>query len=150
MAFKDLGEWATEGLALPINGKLYQLPPVDAELGPQLQSMFAVGIAVATGSQAGDKDTEVLSDLAEQDLYQRVLGDAYAQMIKDGIKWAAIKLAAMTSMIDATFGREMAEQYWESKGKPQGRKAAPTTKTKRRKGTARKTSSGSTAGTTRS
>lgn len=146
MAFKDLGDWAElVGLRLPIGGRTYLLPPISAELGPRVQALIDYGIDIAAGNETDD--TEVLDDLAERDLYKEVLGQVYDAMQADGVPWAALKHAAMTSMIDATRDRAEAEVYWERLGKPEPAKT-PVKQPADRKATASRTSKGSTAGTT--
>lgn len=146
MAFKDLGDWAQlAGLRLPIGGRVYELPPIDAELGPRVQALIDYGIDIAFGNDPDGE--EVLSDVAERDLYKEVLGAAYDAMQADRVPWPALKHAAMTSIIDATRSREEAELYWERLGKPEPANP-PVKKPADRKATASRTRSGSTGGTT--
>lgn len=150
MAFKDLGDWAElVGLRLPIGGRMYLLPPISAELGPRVQALIDFGIDIAFGGDTDD-GAQVLDDIAERDLYKEVLGPVYDAMQADGVPWAALKHAAMTSIIDATRDREEAELYWARLGKPEP--AAPPVKQpadrKPRKATASRTTKASTGGTT--
>lgn len=166
MGFKDLGDWAELDLALPINSKTYRLPPISAELGPRVQALVEVGVDLAIGRpNALDKDDVVLDDIAERALYEEILHpcvkhvercgqtpeercprDVYQEMQDDGVPWAVLKIAAMTSMFDAVFGRELAEGYWNSGGK---RPARATGNRQARRATASKTKPASTGGTTR-
>ena len=155
MAFKDLGDWAElAGLRLPINGRVYTLPPISAELGPRVQALIDLGIDIARGREPGEDDTQILDDVAERDLYREVLGDVHGAMQADGVPWVALKHAAMTSIIDATRTREEAESYWEDiqtelgKAKRPAKKPADRLLRSARKATANKTSTGSTGGTT--
>lgn len=152
MAFKDLGDWAQlVGLRLPINGRVYELPPISAELGPRVQALIDYGIDIAIGREAdADEAGEVLSDVAERDLYKEVLGPVYDAMQADGVPWAALKHAAMTSIIYATRDREDAEAYWERLGKTEPAKTPVKQPADRQapKATANRTTKGSTAGTT--
>lgn len=149
MAFKDLGDWAElVGLRLPIGGRTYTLPPISAELGPRVQALIDYGIDIAMGNETdADEAGQVLDDVAERDLYKEVLGQVYDAMQADGVPWAALKHAAMTSIIDATRDREEAELYWERLGKPEPAKT-PVKQPADRKATASRTSKASTAGTT--
>lgn len=151
MAFKDLGDWADLiGLRLPIGGRVYTLPPISAELGPRVQALIDFGIDIAIGNE-GDLDEagEVLGDVAERDLYKEVLGPVYEVMQADGVPWAALKHAAMTSIIDSTRDREEAELYWERLGKPEPVETpVKQPRDRARKATASKTTKASTAGTT--
>lgn len=151
MAFKDLGDWAElGGLKLPINGRVYTLPPISAELGPRVQALIDLGVDIALGNDPDSGDVEVLDDVAEHDLYREVLGDVYAAMQADGVPWVALKHAALTSMIDAARDRADAEAYWEQLGKPAPAKKPAKKPADRQapKATANKTSRASTAGTT--
>jgi hypothetical protein len=119
MAFKDLGDWAElGGLRLPVNGRVYCLPPISAELGPRVQALVDLGIDIVRGKEPAEDDAEVLDDVSERDLYREVLGDVYDAMQADGVPWVALKHAAMTSIIDAARSRDEAELYWEQLGKP--------------------------------
>ena len=153
MAFKDLGDWAElGGLRLPISGKVYQVPPVSAELGPQLQALMSSAGDMAEGSDPSDVDRQVLDDLGEQDLFRRVLGPVYDEMVADGVPWPALKHAAMTVIFDATIDRETAERYWQTLGKPPAARKKPADRLppKNPKVTEIRTRRASTAGTTRS
>lgn len=153
MAFEDLGDWAElGGLKLPIGGKVYSVPPVDAELGPRLQVVVAAGIDVARGNDVGDDDRKVLDDLGEQQLYKDILGPVYDEMVADKVPWPALKHAAMTVMIDSATDRETAERFWQNLGKPpapESKKPADRRAPKNPKATATRTRKASTAGTTR-
>ncbi len=119
MAFKDLGDWAEiGGLRLPVNGKMYCLPPISAELGPRVQALVDLGVDIVRGKEPAADDMEVLDDVSERDLYRDVLGDVFDAMQADAVPWVALKHAAMTSIIDAARGRDEAELYWEQLGKP--------------------------------
>jgi len=152
VAFKDLGDWADlVGLRLPIGGRVYVLPPISAELGPRVQALIDFGIDIALGNDPdADEAGEVLDDVAERDLYKEVLGPVYDAMQADGVPWAALKHAAMTSIIDATRDRADAEAYWERLGKPEPAKTPVKQPADRkpRKGTASRTPKASTGGTT--
>lgn len=154
MAFKDLGDWAElVGLRLPIGGRMYLLPPISAEIGPRVQALIDFGIDIAFAADPATVDgDQVLDDVAERDLYKEVLGPVYDAMQADGAPWAALKHAAMTSIIDATRDRDEAEAYWARLGKPEPE--PPPVKQpadrKPRKATGSRTPKGSTGGTTSS
>lgn len=138
---------------MPIGGRMYLLPPISAELGPRVQALIDFGIDIAVGNDTdADDGAQVLDDVAERDLYKEVLGPVYDAMQADGVPWAALKHAAMTSIIDATRDRDEAEVYWARLGKPE---PEPTpvkqpADRKPRKATASRTNKASTAGTTSS
>jgi hypothetical protein len=116
-----------------------------------VQALIDYGIDIAVGREAdADEAGEVLDDMSERDLYKEVLGSVYDAMQADGVPWAALKHAAMTSIIDATRDREEAELYWERLGKPEPAKTPVKEPEDRkpRKATATRTSKASTGGTT--
>lgn len=154
MAFEDLGDWAElTGLRLPIGGKTYALPPVGSALGIRIVAIMELGSDLANGNEPNTADTELLSDGDERALYQEILGPVFAEMLADGVPWAALKHAAMTAMIDVVYDRERAERYWATRlGKttPAKKPAKKPTDRRPRKATATRTSTASTAGTTQS
>ncbi|TCO64389.1 DUF7426 family protein [Actinocrispum wychmicini] len=120
MAFRDLSEVLDAGLSLPINGKTYVVPPVDAETGLRLQRLAELAATVAHAVEAGEQiDTVALDDAGEIDLYRDALGTVYDEMIADRVSWPALKLAGVTAWLDAAVGREAAEAYWNGAGSPE-------------------------------
>lgn len=115
MAFKDLREF-TDGshIDLPIGGVSYRINGVDAETGLLIQRLMDAGIKAAQTNGALDLDEDLLDDAQELSTYESVLGDAYQQMLDDGVDWEELKRAAMTAMIWIYFDEETAEKFWES------------------------------------
>jgi hypothetical protein len=124
MAFQDFRDFTDAGLALPVNGKTYTIPPIDAATGLFCQSLLATSARLIAGQPVGDDDTELLDDAGERDLYRRLLGAAYEEMVADGVPWRALKLAAGVVFWDAAADRKTAERYWASGGRPEA--AAPS------------------------
>jgi hypothetical protein len=126
MGFQDFADFADElGLRLPIDGKTYLIPPIDAETGLWCQNLMQVGGRVVAGHVVTEEDVELLDDDAERSLYQRLLGPVHEQMVADNVPWTAIKNAALTVLWDATAGRETAEKFWNAGGQSLGEAAAP-------------------------
>lgn len=120
MAFRDLSEVLDAGLSLPINGKTYLVPAVDAETGLRLQRLAELAAQTAHAVENGEPlDGIVLDDAHEVDLYRDALGTAYEQMITDRVPWPALKIAGVTAWLDAAVGRETAEAYWHAGGDPE-------------------------------
>lgn len=120
MAFRDLSEVLDTGLPLPINGKTYLVPPVDAETGLRLQRLAELATAAAQAVKSGEPlDAIALDDAGEIDLYRDALGTAYDEMVADRVPWPALKLAGVTAWLDAAVGREAAEAYWNAAGNPE-------------------------------
>lgn len=108
------------GLALPIRGTTYTVPPVDAETGLRLQRLAEVAAKVAQAAESGDPlDGVALDDAGEIDLYRDALGAAYDEMIADRVPWPALKVAGVTAWLDAAVSREAAEAYWNAAGDPE-------------------------------
>lgn len=149
MAFKDpRKDAADEGFTLPLGGVTYRIPPLSADVGPTAQhiidAMLLAGRAQAKG-QAFDQDDELLDDLTERDLYERVLGPVLDEMAADGVTWSEVKRAALTAMAHGCYGSELAEQIWNG-GEDEGKANRATRRAAAR--TASGTSKGSRAGTT--
>lgn len=112
MAFKDLSEFLDDAhLDLPIDGTVYRVTDPDAETGLLVQRLMDIGVAAQQGREV---DGAELDDVEEADLYERVLGDAHAAMVADGIGWSKIKHAATTAMIWIAVDTATAEKYWET------------------------------------
>ncbi|MFE5777078.1 hypothetical protein [Brachybacterium sp. NPDC056505] len=116
-AFKDLDQFLDDALVLPINGKDYRIPAVSAQLGLKLQRILEV-TEDAQNNRASDEDVqELISDAEEMELYPDVLGDAYDEMLADGISYPRLRLAAITAILWNVHGEDMAADYWAAGGK---------------------------------
>ncbi len=120
MAFKDASEIIGAGMALPIRGKVYTIPPVSAEVGITLENIAKVAI-LATGKghrEPTEAELEALQldDVAEKVHARTVLGPAYDEMVADGVDYEAIKLALRTATIWAVDSLEAAEKFWNAGG----------------------------------
>ncbi|MEU3321567.1 hypothetical protein [Streptomyces sp. NPDC006785] len=144
MGFDALDELLDERLELPIGGKIYTVPAPSAEIGLRTQALINAAAVAADGGRA---DEQVLGDAAERDLYREVLGPAHDELVGDGVKWPALKHAAITSMVWIAQDKTAAERYWNAAGDPS--RLAPNRAARRnRSGAASSTSSrGSTSGT---
>lgn len=101
MSFREYQEFAGDPLRLPINGKIYEIPPVDAHFG--LVMLDALG-----------GDPAELEALTARQIWARLLGVAGDQMLADGVSWTAYDRAGLTALAEFNSGREVAEQVWES------------------------------------
>ncbi|QDH47619.1 tail assembly chaperone [Gordonia phage Madeline] len=141
MGFKDLNEFFKPGLQLPIRGKTYTIPSVNAEDGLRLRLLFSdpsvsltdegelkeimtllgaewvpkietVNVTdPTTGGFAVDKTGEVLTTEADRGSYQ---GGIYQEMADDGLSWEEIIHAGKTALFNAGLGRTLAEVFWET------------------------------------
>lgn len=157
MAFKDLREFSQgRFIDLPIDGVTYRINDVDGETGLLVQRLMDAAFAAMQDGDAAelDLDEELLDDASEISSYERVLGDAYQQMLEDGVGWSDIKTAAMTTMLWIYTDEDTASKFWEAGGdlsKVEGKAPAPAANRASRRASsaaARKTRSrASTSGT---
>lgn len=139
MALKDLREALKSSLKLPIGGTVYEVAPISAELGLRFQDLMDIAAKSKKAQDAeqeytpDEQDVEVLNDAAEKDLYKEALGDAWEQMVADGVRFAELKLAALYVIFHAIYGDTFADAYWASGGKaPAPNRAARRTETRTR------------------
>lgn len=143
MAFKDLQEFFDPTLRLPIGGKTYVVESVDAKTGIWCQRLFTTGAQAASGLAVTEADVAQLEldDEQERELYEKVLGAAYDEMIVDAVPWEFLKHAGITAFMWVAVSRDAAEEFWasgESVGKP-GRPVPQDHKAPARKRASRKT-----------
>jgi hypothetical protein len=114
VGFQDLSEFLEPWLDLPIRGKKYRVDAVDAETGIYCQHVVELGAQLRMGAELTEADVAKLklNDDQEQDFHRRVLGDAYDEMVADGIPWEYLKRASRTAFMWTVQDREAAEQYW--------------------------------------
>jgi len=122
MAFKELEEFFDAQITLPILGREYVIESPDAETGLLCQRIMASAATVMAGGEASEADTAKirLDDDEERDLYERLLGAAWDQMIADKVPWTLIKHAGSTALVWVTAGRDDAEAFWEAGPKSPG------------------------------
>lgn len=119
MAFKDLREFSQgRFIDLPIDGVTYRINDVDGETGLMIQRLMDVAVQAAQADDDTelDLDEELLDDASEVNSYERVLGDAYGQMLDNGVGWADIKTAAFTTMVWIYTDEDTASKFWEAGG----------------------------------
>ncbi|MGW2062807.1 DUF7426 family protein [Streptomyces sp. NPDC001937] len=115
MGFEALDDLLDDTLSLPIKGRTYVVEAPSAEIGLRTQAIVQAAAIAQDGGRANER---VLADAAERDLYADLLGDAYDEMVADGVKWPALKHAALTAMVWVVHSREQAERFWNSGGDP--------------------------------
>lgn len=129
MSFTDLDEFFDPTLKLPIGGKTYVVPSPDAKTGLWAQGMMTAAVQIRAGETPDGLEALVLDDDEERDLYERLLGDAYAEMVADGVKWHKIKHAGTTALWWVVYGKDVAERFWNAGG---GQGKARTRKRKKK------------------
>jgi len=110
--FDDLSEILDPHLRLPIGGRTYLVPGVNAAIGLRLQALQAV--AQQRRLSGSERESLQLGDDDELDLVRDCLGAAYQQMVDDDVPWDWIKHAGMTAFLRWTTGQEAAERFWRS------------------------------------
>lgn len=114
--FDDFADVLTgDGLDLPIRGTVYTVEPCDADTGLYLTRLFG---QMEKASRGLPVEVDDLDDDAEVALFERVLGDAYGQMIDDGAPWPAMKLAMAAGWTYHVHGAEAARMVWNAGGDP--------------------------------
>lgn len=104
-----LDEVLGEPLRLTFRGETYTAPTPDTALGVEIEAKFA---AVERGV------AETLDDSTEAAFYERLWGDEWARITTPGaVPWPVAQLMGQTALIDACFGREVADVYWRNGGK---------------------------------
>lgn len=82
------------------DGKDYRVSSPDAATGLWLASLGTAGMVAAEG---GELDPEVpglkMDDGQERNLYQRVLGDTYDEMVADGVSWTMLRHIAQDAFL---------------------------------------------------
>jgi hypothetical protein len=118
MSFVDLDEFFDDTLKLPVGGKLYTIASVDAETGLWCQRMLSTAAVVAGGAQVDESDVGdlLLDDDQERDLYRRVLGTTYDELVTDGVSWERLKHVGTTAFMWAAGNKETAEDFWVTGG----------------------------------
>ncbi|EPH40334.1 hypothetical protein ABT390_13505 [Streptomyces aurantiacus] len=142
MAFEALDELLDETLILPIGGRRYTIPAPSADTGLRVQTIVQAAAVAASGGQV---DEEALGDAAEGDLYRDLLGDAYDEMLDNGVTWPALKHAARTAIAWVVQDKAAAERVWSSGGDPS--RLAPNRQQRRSGGANTTKSAASSSGT---
>jgi len=136
-----------EGISLPIrsraypDGKDYTIPPPDAMTGLEVIRLISVYTSSSDDIEAQLQGVAQLDDMAGGNLEERVLGEAFNEMIADGVPWPMAKLAFQTAMSWISLGAEPAARFWASGGGMMGK--APSRPTRQPTRKARQGSAGS-------
>ena len=119
--FEALDAFLDDYLELPVKGRdgqtrVYRIEDPPAEDGIRIERITSLAARLAAGGKA--PATEVLGDDEELDLYRMCLGDAYAKLLADGVKWAQFKHVALTAMFWVTTDKGTAQQFWQTGQQP--------------------------------
>jgi hypothetical protein len=120
-SFEALDAFLDDYLDLPVKGRdgqlrTYRIEDPSAEDGIRIEKITSLAARLAAGGTA--PDTPLLSDSEERDLYRMCLGDAYDQLVADGVKWGPFKHVSLTAMFWITSDKETAEEFWRTGNRP--------------------------------
>lgn len=154
--FEAIDQLLDDAIELPIPSekhpqrKIYRIESPSGRDGLRIERITNVAIELVNGGE--NVNMELLDDDEERNLYQMLLGSQFQAMLDDGVRWAWIRHAALTSLMWISAGLETAEKFWASAGNPE--RMAPNRETRRQQqaGSAAAKSTpqrGSTSGTNR-
>lgn len=151
MSFQDLEDFLDTSLRLPVKGKTYVVPPPSIATGvwcTQLLETAAKAQGLKDGEELPDADVEalMLDDDEEKNLYKRILGPVYQELVDDNVEWPYLTHMGQTVFFWITADKARAEKFWKSGGRGKAPKA-PTDR-KPKKGGAKSGRRASAAGTT--
>jgi len=115
--FEALDAFLDDCLELPVRGRdgtvrTYRIEDPSAEDGIRIEKITTLAARLAAGGTA--PSTELLSDEEERDLFRMCLGDAYDQLLADGVKWALFKHVSLTAMFWITSDKATAQEFWRT------------------------------------
>lgn len=152
-SFRELDEFFDPSLRLPVGGKVYVIPPPDAEVGLLCQRLMHASLDAEAGKDVDEDGLNqlaetVLDDDQEKDLYRRILGPVWDELFADRVSWPVIQHVGQTALIWVAAGLEAAAKHWESAA---GEADAPNRAQRRATASAARStrSRGSATGTTR-
>ncbi|MEU3945465.1 hypothetical protein [Streptomyces sp. NPDC029526] len=148
--FEALDSFLDDYLELPVRirggeTRVYRIEDPPAEDGIRIERVTTLAARLAAGEKR--PDTPVLDDEEERDLYRMCLGDAYDEMLADGVSWGTFKHVALTAMFWVISDKETAAEFWRTGEQPGGK--APNREARRAQ-ERRGTSGSGGASTTRS
>jgi hypothetical protein len=142
MAMKRLA--TLDSLRLPLGDEVYEIPPVDADLGLFLTEFSATLASVKSAQDDGDTEYNIAPEQIERlkrmsetfnegDTLERMLGPGtYDSLKADGVPWATIQIVAHTVMIWTVSGEAQAEEFWNTGGRPPKGRAPQDRKPKKK------------------
>lgn len=122
MPFNALDQVFDPRLPLPgRNGKVYQVPEGDTELGLWCVRVFAIANAAANGEEIEGDPPQLRFTGSDQDaLQERLFGaELLAELRADGLGRKTIEFMAQTVIFWHACGREVAETFWNAGGRPE-------------------------------
>ncbi|MFI8299985.1 hypothetical protein ACIGCZ_29075 [Streptomyces nigra] len=119
--FEALDSFLDDYLELPVRGRdgqtrVYRIEDPPAEDGLRIERITTLAARLAAGGKR--PDTPVLDDEEEKDLFRLCLGDAYDQLLADGVRWAQFKHVALTAMFWVVADKETAAEFWRTGQQP--------------------------------
>lgn len=113
-------------------GKTYRVPSPDAQTGLWLATLADIGRKAAVGGTLTklEEASLKLDDEQEQTLYQRVLGNAYDEMLADGVPWTVLKRIHDDAYMCFAMDQDLADSILDNLGKLKARSNRALKKTK--------------------
>lgn len=112
-------------LKLPVGDKLYAIPALSALNWIWLKAVWEKNTPDVPAEKSDDASTAEQPEQpsedpgpSEEELFTRVLGRVYQELMDDGATFEEVRVVGMTAVIDAIHGRPLAEAYWETGGIP--------------------------------
>lgn len=146
MAFKDLSAHLAPDLEIPLGGKVYRVSPPSKDVGLKLTAINAVGVALfhsmsaecPTCGRAGAPEVpaatrELYDSLGSVDLGELSLGDAYLEMVEDGVPGPHVDTAALYALYFWTMGEAVADAIMDAQAEAKGAPKAVTAPRRRSK-----------------
>lgn len=120
MSLKDLSQYLTPNLEFPHGGKTYTVKPPTKDVGLKLAAAAVVGAAAFGGpdtlNQIPESQRDIVRSLADTDLGELSLGDAYREMVEDGVPGPHIDTYALYAMYYWTMGEAIADEAIAARG----------------------------------
>lgn len=160
MAKRNLSEFFDDGLeyeGIPSSkfpdGKSYRVASPDAKVGLWLQSMAELATVATTGANLTESARKrlILDDDEERNLYERVLGATWDEMLEDGVAWMLLQKIGQDAYIYFAMSEQHANAALERLGEGRARPANRATRrtAKKTAGSKSKKASGATRARTR-
>lgn len=117
MAFQDLRELLDVAqLQLPIGGEVYTVEACTAEDWLWFNAYSAeIDAAINTGKL--NVEIEGLSQVNPEELYRRILGESFDDMVADGVTGKELSISAWTAFFWHLGNESFAEAVWVNGGK---------------------------------
>lgn len=106
----------------------YKVPSPSARTGLWLTTLWELGTSAANGEKltASERAQLVLDDDGEKDLFKRVLGPVYAEMLADEVAWSVLQKIGLDAYLCFAQSRDIADLALAGRGERQARENRAT------------------------